>query len=309
MLVESARGRIWSPSRLQNAIKAAFFARAVELGKAESLILLRYSDIKRIIGAGEAPVGDKSLSRALRDLTTKGYLTRREAGREVYYRLKIPRADRVAAFAKSDSTGIQSAAQLGGVGDLTEGWAFYGIPDLARARLKVPFRRAALMFQQEIREAMDHVIERVLSKAFQRARSRLTPRELRQVDRALRHILELQLTGATALIRGELGWRNLETIIPGSLAAWKRKLGIPSEVPPIAEGWTDAHSESLAKALGVPPSEVKDLVLVEQRKLERAGPLVVKFFRAQGKREAQKLARELDAIVTSAIALTSVVRA
>jgi hypothetical protein len=293
--------------RVQNAVKAIFFGKSVEVNKAEDQISLRYSDLRQVLRSTGGAVADKTISVALKTMVAKGQLTRRPEGREVYYRLTIPRDERVAAFAKSDSSAIQMAARLGGIGDLDEGWAFYGVPELFKDKIRGRLRRSSLRFRKEIAAALDRAADDSIKTAIRRVRGRMPRADLWKVEETLYHVLQLQAVGAVAIVRGALLWSNLETMMPGSLAAWKRALGLP-ELPAWQGELTDAHIDALAKALGVPPDELRAVVAKEVRKLERANPLMLQFFEFLGPEEGDRFGRQLSALVGLVANLTAITR-
>jgi len=304
---DSVKARNWTVPRVENGIKSAFFGRGVELATQEDEVSLRYTDLKRAIGATEGPVADKTLSRALRAMNQRGQLQRNRKGREVYYRLTIPRAEKLAAFAKSDSGAIQAAARVGGVGDVGEGWAFYGVPDLLKEKVRKRLERASRRFRSEMGETIERLLDETISSGIRRARGRMPRSDLWRVEDTLYHVFQTQATGALVMVRASLLWSNLESIFPGSLVAAKRALGIPDLPDPNIE-WTDAHSDAIAKATGVPPEVIRSAVARETKRLEKARPLLTRFFELLGPEEGNRFGEHINAIVAMVATLTAVTR-
>jgi hypothetical protein len=317
VIMESVRGKTWTVERLQGAIKATFFARGLELQRAAAGVALpdvalegvsfRYTELKRAIQSFEGPVADRTLSHALSALVADGHLKREERGRAVLYTLTIPRADHIVAFAKSDAGAIENAAAIGGVTDLTDGWAYYGLPEVLKDRLHPRLRRAANAYRKEILDTVDRFIRSVIREAVGKARGRLPPKELRVVERALYDTIQLQATGWLTLSRGALLWSNLETMIPGALKAWQRVLGLPDQ-PEWDGQWTDGDIEAVSRALGAPSEKLREVVEKETRKMEKTRPAVERFFKALGPEETDRVGRELGEVVVLLGNLTAVVR-
>src|SRR5208283_4420446 len=114
-----------------------------------------------------------------------------------------------------------NAAEIGGLTDLTDGWAYYGLPGGLKERLHPLLRRAANAYRKEILATVDRFTREVIRDAVRKARGRLPPKELRIVERALYETIQLQATGWLTLSRGALLWSNLETMIPGALKVWQ----------------------------------------------------------------------------------------
>jgi hypothetical protein len=315
--MDSIRGKTWTVERLQGAIKATFFAKGLELQRAaEGIALpdialegvsLRYTELKRAIQGSEGPVADRTLSHALSGLVADGHLRREERGRAVLYTLTIPRADHIVAFAKSDASALENAAEIGGITDLTDGWAYYGLPEVLKDRLQARLRSAATRYRQAILEIVDRFIRIVIREAVRKARGRLPLKELRVVEKALYDTIQLQATGWLTLSRGALLWSNLETMIPGALKAWQRVLGLPDQ-PEWDGRWTDDHIGAVSRGLGVESDELRRVVERETRKMERSRPSLERFFKALGPEETDRVGRELGEAVVLLGNLTAVVR-
>jgi DNA-binding transcriptional ArsR family regulator len=315
--MESARGKTWTVERLQDAIKATFFARGLELQRAAAGVALpdvalegvslRYTELKRAIQVSDGPVADRTLSHALSALVANGHLRREERGRAVLYTLTIPTADHIVAFARSDASAIENAAEIGGITDLTDGWAYYGLPPVLKDRLQPQLRRAANAYRKEILDMADRFTRRVLREAVRKARGRLSPKDLRLAERALYDTIQLQATGWLTLSRGALLWSNIETMIPGALKAWQRVLGLPDQ-PDWDGQWTETDIEAVARALGTPSEQLERVVEKEMRKMERSRPALERFFQALGPEETARLGRELSDVVVLLGNLTAVVR-
>jgi hypothetical protein len=315
--MESARGKTWTVERLQDTIKATFFARGLELQRAAAGVALpdvalegvslRYTELKRAIQVSEGPVADRTLSHALSALVADGHLRREERGRAVLYTLTIPTADHVVAFARSDASAIENAAEIGGITDLTDGWAYYGLPTTLNDRLHPRLRRAANAYRKEILATVDRFTRSVIREAVRKAHGRLPPKELRVVERVLYDTIQLQATGWLTLSRGALLWSNLETVIPGALKVWQRVLGL-SDQPAWDGQWTETDIEAVSRALGTPSEQLQKVVEKEKRKMERSRPTLEKFFEAIGPEETDRVGRELGEVVVLLGNLTAVVR-
>jgi hypothetical protein len=315
--MEPQRGKTWTVERLQGAVKAAFFAKGLELQRAAAGvalpdvalegIALRYTELKQTIQALEGPVADRTLSHALSGLVLNGHLRREERGRAVYYTLTIPASDHVTAFAKSDASAIENAAELGGLTDLTDGWAYYGLPEILKERLGPSLRRAAHAYRKELLACLDRWTREVVHGAIAQARGRLPRRELRAVEEALHHTIQLQSTGWLTLTRGQLLWSNLETVIPGALRTWQRVLGLPDQSEWDGE-WTEEHIGGVARGLGVPPERLRGIVQRETRRMEKARPSLERFFELLGPEASERVGREIREMIVLVGNLTAVVR-
>lgn len=307
MVGVSRRAKLWTVGRLENAIRATFFARAMELGRSEEKVRLRYTDIKRSIEASEGPLADRTLSRALAGLVGNSQLSRAPRGREVLYGLTIPRGERVRAFAKSDATAVEASARIGGMGDLTEGWACYGIPPELKDRLRPHLLRSSREVRGVLLGVVNRVAEEVIRSALRSARPRLPRRELQEVEAALRELARSSAVGWLALARGAMFWQNVEAMAPGALGTTRRLLGL-ERVPPEAPEVGEAHVGAWARMLGEPFEEVRERVAVELRAAERRQPLIDRLFAALGPGDGEKVMRELDGLLVLVTSLVLVVR-
>ncbi len=304
---ESNKRRTWTVPRLQNAIKAAFFGRSVESATSEEEISLRYSDLKSAVSASEGPVADRTLSRALADLVSRGHLQREPRGREVLYRLSIPRVEKLAAFAKSDADAIRFAAQVGGIADLSEGWAYYGIPEFLHERLRGRLRRAGLAHRKAIGEVVDQVVDETLRSVVRRGRGRLSRETLWKVEDGLYATLEPEAIGWLALARGQIVWSNIETLIPGALAAWRRAIGVEGIIPK-GPPTIDSQAQFWSRVLQVPAVEIRKVLERELKRIERYRPVLDQFFAVLSPEERGLVARDLNGLIVLIANLTAVTR-
>lgn len=303
----SNKTRNWTVPRLENAVKATFFGKAVELGKSEDGISLRYSDLKGAVSASEGPVADRTLSRALGDLVERGHLRRQPLGREVFYSLTIPRAERVAAFAKSDGDAIRIAANIGGIADLDEGWAYYGVPDFLSDRLRGRLRRVGIAHRKAVDDVVDRVIDETVRSVVRRGRGKLPREVLWKVEEGLYTVLGTQAIGWLAMARGQIFWSNIETMIPGALAAWRRAVGIEGMVP-TGPPTVESLATVLSKVLQTPPGEIQKALERELRRIERYRPVLDRFFAALSSEERDLGVRDLNGLIVLLANLTAVTR-
>jgi DNA-binding transcriptional ArsR family regulator len=305
-MVDSERPKVWTVPRLQDAITATFFARAVDAGESESAVPLRYKDLKKGLVTTEGPVADRTLSRALSQLVEKGQLRREPQGREVYYHLTISRTERVTAFAKTEADTIRNAARIGGIGDLTEGWAFYGVPDILKDRVKKQLRTAAKRHRVAIEDIIDRTIDQTIHGLTGMARGRLSHKSLMAVGEALHKIFTPTVTGLLVAVRGQMVWSNIEAMIPGALQATRQVFGVSLG----AHGGSplDSAIDVWAKMLRVSPEEIREPIVKEIARLQKYKPTLEQFSNVLSAEENNKVGQAFAGLLMLTANLTSVVR-
>jgi hypothetical protein len=229
--MEGNRKKIWTIPRLQGAIKAAFLARALEERRDEFGIELRYRDLKSQLSITEGPVSDRTLSRALSGLVATGHLKKGGMGKKTRYRVFIPRADLIAAYAKSDGTSITVGSNIGAVGRIDEGWAFYGIPEPLTNRLRPILRREASAFRERVSGVLDEFAEGVIHKIVLQARGRLPRREIQSGEEGLWQVLQRSTLFAMLSFGGSRFWDWIEQTHPGALRLVRKRIGLDTAQP------------------------------------------------------------------------------
>ena len=202
-IMETDRGGgRWSVGEAQSGIIAGFVLRADELGSEK--VSMRFKDLRGALDSMEVgkQIAPKTLSKALKALVARGRLARNQSGREVWYSLeKLPRQDLVPIITATHRAAILSAANLGAIGDLEQGWAFYGIPDLLRRRLRSSLREEAEAYRDRIAQLLEREVRRFIRSLLEKGRGRVTATELRDAERAIWLGLgEAHLVGAVSTI-------------------------------------------------------------------------------------------------------------
>ncbi len=165
---------------VEDAIKAAFFHKAVEDTEAGSL---RFSEIRAVIGRGRK-ISDRTLSKGLKRLVGRGELRKLEDG--LYERsVTWKRKDRMDVIMAADRLSIDAGASVGIIGDQAAGWTFYGVPFGKPRQLRPRLRQASLDFQEEVdgilRSEAERIIDAALSKARERGLSAVEAKSIRRI--------------------------------------------------------------------------------------------------------------------------------
>lgn len=229
--MESNRKKVWTIPRLQGAVKAAFLVRALQEKKDEFDIELRYRDLKSLVAFTEGSVSDRTLSRALSGLVVSGHLRKQGSGKKIRYRIRIPRADLIAAYARSDGTSISVGASIGAVGRLDEGWSYYGVPEPLANRLRPMLRREAGYFRERVSKALDEFADGVIHKIVVQARGRLSKRDLAAGEEGLWQILQKSTLFAMLTFGGGRFWTWIEQTHPGALQLFRMSIGLDRAPP------------------------------------------------------------------------------
>jgi hypothetical protein len=308
--MDSQRTKYWTVEKAEGAIRAAFFARGlVPLASAED-VWLRFMELKQIIASAEAPIGDRTLSRALASLVKKRGLTRKREGKASLYNLVIQRADRVKAFARAEGAAIEGAAQLGGYGDSTEGWSVFGIPEILPMRYRRTFKKECVRHQLALREILDEVFEDAADAILRPARRRVSRAKLTAGERALAELFELEVMGSMVLGYGVRFWGVVESTVPGAPRAVQRGMGLNFS-PEV--GLLDRLAVFLSKVTERPIDEIRPEMDKEAGRLERKIGRATASFRllwdALTPRERERAQRRLQSATSMTACLTSVVHA
>ena len=149
--METDQGGRWSVREAESAIIAAFALKADAIDAEK--VSMRFKDLREALNGMERgkEIAPKTLSKALKELGVRGRLEKERIGREAWYSLKkLPRREAIPIFAETDRAAILSASNIGAVGDVEAGWAFYGIPDLLRRSLRSSLEAEAEVYRGRI---------------------------------------------------------------------------------------------------------------------------------------------------------------
>lgn len=167
-------------SEAENAVKAAFFERAVQ---GSSIPTMRYTDLRGVVG-GWRPISDRTLSRALRGLQERKEL-RKTKDRVYELTLELKREELPQVILAADTLSLNAGAALGVVGNQGTGWTFYGVPKTEGRKLRPLLRRAAVEFQDRVdtilRVRAREIVDLNLAKARRKGLARSEERQIRRI--------------------------------------------------------------------------------------------------------------------------------
>jgi hypothetical protein len=302
--------KLWTIERAEGAVKAAFFSRSVLTPAEEGDVWLRFTEIRSAVSVGEGPIGDRTLSRALRSLLSSGQLKHRREGRASLYGLVISRTARVQAISRAEAAAIELSGAIGGWGDGSAGWSVFGVPDGVPRKYRAHLRAECLHHQEALRDILYGILDEYIDAVLRPTRSRVPRKVYQRGQKGLAQLLELQLLGIEGVAYTSRIWRIVEKTVPGTLDAVRRVVlpGITPEIP-VGEG----IALVVSKLGGVPIEEVRRDVEKElarlQNKVEQAAASVKPLWNALTDSEQERAGRRLQAASTMAAALTSVVHA
>ncbi len=275
-------GGRWSVSEAQSGIITALVLRADEVGSEK--VSMRFKDLREALDGMERAkqIAPKTLSKALKELAVRGRIAKNKSGREAWYSLeKLPRQELIPIITETDRAAILSAANLGAIGDLEQGWAFYGIPDLLRRRLRSLLREEAKAYRDRIVQLLEREVRRFIRSLLEKARGRVTATELRDAERAIWLGLgEAQFLGAVSTILV-----YLDQVAPG--AAGRTVSHAAARWPSTRE----AQIRYLAQATGKEETRIER----EVEKIERLQTASRKLFGALPARDRKRFALEFSA--------------
>ncbi len=289
-------GGRWSVSEAKSGIITALVLRADEVGSEK--VSMRFKDLREALDGMERAkqIAPKTLSKALKELVVRGRIAKSKSGREAWYSLeKLPRQELIPIITETDRAAILSASNLGAIGDLEQGWAFYGIPDLLRRRLRSLLRKEAEAYRDRIGQLLEKEVRRFIRSLLDKARGRLKASEFRDAERAIWLGLgEAQFLGAVSTILV-----YLDQVAPGAA---------DRTVSQAAARWPstrEAQIRYLAQATG------QDEVKIERQvdKIERWQTASRKLFGALPARDRRRFALEFSAWAQLIASWCAVVRA
>lgn len=213
--MDSSKG--WTLQRAQGAIEAAFlFRESLEPAAPDGFRLaqLRFTEIRDIINSRERKIGDRTLARAIDNLLKRGELIRETEGKTILYSLAYPEAGWIRAYARMDSASIERSGELGGVYNVTEGWAVYGIPGHLS-------READKMLVGEVRrhkKELDHIVviewDKFVDSILTPAKKRLSSEVVDRGRDALSSLTTVNIREALDLAFAIRLWKAIEMGIP-----------------------------------------------------------------------------------------------
>lgn len=300
--------RYWTVDKARDAVKAAFFSRGVSvLGDPENL-WLRYTEIRAAISASGSGMGDRMLSRALRELVASGHLRKRDDGKFALYNLVIPRADSLKALGQAEAAAIETSCAIGGWGDPVRGWAVFGIPPPLPKRFRREFQQECLRHQEELRVVVEGVWEEAIEAFVGPTRKRVPRRVFLEGKRAVGAVAELMLIGATGLSYSGRFWQVIDRAVPG---AAKSFFGSMQEGLGPASSLADRISAFVSKAGGKPlevirPEIDRDVAKIERR-LQKAAAKTDAIWAVLTPSERNRANRRLQSAIALTVSLVSVV--
>lgn len=304
--MESDRKKVWTIPRVQGAVKAVFLAQGVRERKDEFDVELRYRDLKSSLSISEGPVSDRTLSRALAGLVESGHVKKSGTGKKTRYRIKIPRSDLIAAYAKSDGTSIAIASRIGAVGQLDGGWAFYGVPEPLANRLRPALRSEAELFRQRVSEVVGRFADGVIRKIVQQAGGRLPRRAIKEGAEGLQQVLQRSVVMSMIYFGGGRFWDWIEQTHPGALKL-VRKLGGIETITPGGEVSVEQLTKALAFLTGFSEEEIRPRIEREARVIARHAQAANRLLDALPPSKRERARRELAYLSPLGGALTAVV--
>lgn len=308
--MDSARGKFWTIEKAQGAVKAAYFSRVPTVPTDIPEVWLRFSEIRSAITDTEGPIGDRTLSRALKGLVSSGKLRRKVEGRATSYSLVTSRADRFRAFARAEASALESAGGIGGRGDSSEGWAVFGLPESVPKTYAHRLRVACRLHREELLSIVDDVSEEALDAVLKPARRKVPRKVFAAGKRAARKVVKYQLLGTYGLAHSARFWRLIEQLAPGSLQSYRKALfphaGGEISIP-------DIITAVGAQVSGKKPEDLRPDVEEQLREMAREMERMSKNFQpiwdALTPKQQDRATRRLQAATAMVANLTSVVHA
>lgn len=296
--MEINTGGKWSLSEAMSAVQAKLFLKMTE---ADSLpqASMSFTEIRDTLTKGGKKIGSKMLSKTLRALQTKGILNKDGERKGIRYFFKKPsRDEKIAVYAAADRAGIEAAASFGGVGNVQQGWTFYGVPDSLAHRIRPRLRMEASRFQERIDRILKDEADRFLRSLVRRVRGRLSAKDLQAGERALWHAINA--ARAYGMLSAGMAWvaTFLDRTVPGTMGR------AMSEIVSKAPTEDVAAIRFLAWRLGTTEERVKKEFDAEAKR-QAAGR---RLFEALPPRERDRAGREFAALVQLSASLCAVVR-
>ncbi len=308
--MDSEKSRYWTIPRAQAAVRATFFSRGLALQGEEEEVWLRFSEIRRVIGMTESPIGDRTLSRALSGLVAAGGLRKKTEGKFSLYALVIQLPERIKAFAQSEAKAIEAAGSVGMRGDSSEGWAVYGVPEILPKKYRARFRRAGLAHQAALRRILEDIWDEAAVAVLRPSRGRVSREAYREGQKALTTLGEFQVLGSMGLGYGARLWGMLEGAVPGAMRSFQQGMGLTN----LSEASLPEIISKLISQIASRPIEyVRPHVDLEfkrfLKKIEKADTAFKPIWGALTPREKERAGRRLQAARILTASLTSVVHA
>jgi len=306
--MDSEKSRYWTIPKAQASVRATFFSRGLAPNGEEEEVWLRFSEIQRFIGITESPIGDRTLSRALAGLVETGGLRKKTEGKFSLYALVIQLPERIKAFVQSEAKAIEAAGDVRMRWDSSEGWAVYGVPEILPKKYRARFRRAGLAHQAALRRILEDAWDEAALAVIQPARGRVPRKALRDGEKAITFLEEINVLGSLGLGYGTRFWGMTEGAVPGALRAFQRGMGLtnPSEAT-----LPETISKLVSQIAGRPIEDVSPHVDLElarfEKRLKKADAAFKPLWEVLTRREKERAARRLQAARILTASLTSVV--
>jgi len=308
--MDSQKTRYWTIPKAQEAIKASFFLKEMTSPGEGVELWLRFTQIRDIISQAEGAISDRTLSRALSGLVGSDNLRKRSQGKYSLYSLVRARADEVKAFARAEAAAIESGGALGGVGNSSEGWAVFGIPESMPRRYRRAFRKECLRHRDQLRDVLDEVWGDAVDAILRPSRSRVSHRVFKAGEKGVEDLLELQVLGSIFLGYGARFWGIAEAFVPKAPQAFQRALGLTFAPEATVQ---ERMSVLLSKLAGKPVDEIRPVVDEEfskiGRKIRSAAAATQPLWESLTPKERERAGRRLQAAGAMTAALASVVHA
>jgi len=308
--MDSQKTRYWTIPKAQEAIKSSFFLKEMTSPGEGSEPWLRFTQIRDIISQAEGAISDRTLSRALSGLVASGNLEKKIEGKYSLYSLVRKRADEVKAFARAEAAAIEGSGTLGGVGDSSEGWAVFGIPEVIPRRYRSDLRKQCLRHREELRSVIDEVWADAMDAILEPSRNRVSHKVFKAGEKGVEDLLKLQVLGSIFLGYGARFWGIAEALVPKAPQAFQRALGLTFSPEATVE---ERMSVLISRLAGKPVDEIRPVVDKEftkiGKKIQKAAGATQPLWESLTPKERERAGRRLQAAGAMTAALASVVHA
>ncbi len=300
--------RLWSIERAQDAIKAAFFSRLILASSDPENDWLRFGQIRTIISNSEGKIGDRTLSRALKRLLDMGQIRQRREGKYSFYCLVISKPDMTKAFARAESSSLETAGGIGGWGDVTEGWAVFGVPDMIPLKFRNRFRTMCKLHQEDLREALFDLWDECIDSILKSVRNKVSKPVFLAGEKAIIRLLDFQFLGIEGVSNSSRIWQLIENAAPGTLSAFTKSLGLnPSVKTPLEEVIALMTARITSKDVREVRPEVKLELSRFLKEIQSASDALKPIWEVLSPRQKERASRMLGAISQMTASITSVV--
>lgn len=306
--MDSKMRKLWSIESAQDAIKAAFFSRLILASSDPKNDWLHFSQIRAIISNSEGKIGDRTLSRALKRLLDMGQIKQRREGKYSFYCLVISKPDMTKAFARAESSSLETAGAIGGWGEATEGWALFGVPETIPLKFRSRFRTMCKLHQKELRETLLDLWDECTDSILKPARNKVPRSVFLAGERALIRLFDYQLLGMEGISNASRIWKLIENAAPGTLSASRKLLGLNPQVKtPLEEVIALTTARIANKDLREVRSEVEMELRRFLKEIQSALDAFKPIWEVLSPRQKERASQMLGAVSQMTASITSVV--